>query len=458
MKVAMLGTGVRSPGVLLGLAKLERELGITEVALHDNDAERLDIISKLGAHLCREAGASFTVRGERDPRDAFAGSRFIYTAIRVGQERARAIDEQLPLRFGVLGQETTGPGGFAMAMRTIPVMLDYARMIEDVAPDALVVNFTNPVGLVMQALCDHTALRVVGVCDGPPHMHRSVATFLDLPPDDVHVDYFGLNHCGWIRRVLVQGEDRLPEILRRFEELQRSDDVWGVFDPELVRTLGALPMEYLYFYYYREQAVEHIRRSGSTRGEEIAALNASLWPALRQLVDTGDLDGAREGWLTALRARGATYFARERGHTVLDAGQPELDASPSEEGGYATVAAAVMASVELGQEASLILNVPNHGAIPDLRDGDVVEVSCLVDEHGARPLAQGAMPDAMRGLIESVKTYERLTVEAAVEGSYEKALRALIVHPLVGSYPLAKAVLDGYVSVHEGFLNHVDVA
>ena len=459
MKVAMLGTGVRSPGVLLGLAKLERELGITEVALHDNDAERLDIISALGAYLCREAGASFTVRGERDPRAAFAGSRFIYTAIRVGQERARAIDEQLPLKYGVLGQETTGPGGFAMAMRTIPVMLDYARMIEEVAPDALVVNFTNPVGLVMQALCDHTSIRVVGVCDGPPEMHRSVARFLDVPRDDVHVDYFGLNHCGWIRRVLVEGHDRLPEILRRFEELQQADDVWTLFDPELVRSLGALPMEYLYFYYYREQAVEHIRRSGSTRGEQIATLNASLWPALRQLVDAGDLAGAREAWLRALQARGATYFARERGKTVPDAGQPAgrpaLDAPKSGEGGYAAVAAAVMASVELRRKTSLILNVPNHGAIPDLRDGDVVEVSCLVDEHGAHPLAQGAMPDAMRGLIESVKTYERLTVEAAVEGSYEKALRALIVHPLVGSYPLAKAVLDGYVSVHEGFLSHV---
>ncbi len=452
MKVALLGTGVRSPGVLLGLAKLERELNITEVALHDNDFERLDIMTALGGYLCREAGASFTVRAERDPRAAFAGSRFIYTAIRVGQERARALDEQLPLKYGVLGQETTGPGGFAMAMRTIPVMLDYARMIEEVAPDALVVNFTNPVGLVMQALCDHTSIHVVGVCDGPPAMHRSVARFLDVPRDNVHVDYFGLNHCGWIRRVRVGGEDRLPEILNRFEELQQAEDEWTLFDPELVRSLGALPMEYLYFYYYRERAVEHIKRSGSTRGEQIATLNASLWPALRQLVHAGDLAGARDAWLTALRTRSATYFARERGNTMAVVGQPAPETSPTDEGGYAAVAAEVMASVELRRKTSLILNVPNQGAISDLRDGDVVEVSCLVDEHGAHPLAQGALPDAMRGLIESVKTYERLTVEAAVEGSYDKALRALIVHPLVGSYPPAKAVLDEYVSAHEGFM------
>ncbi len=242
------------------------------------------------------------------------------------------------------------------------------------------------------------------------------------------------------------------ELAGRFEELQQADDEWTLFDPELVRSLGALPMEYLYFYYYREQAVEHIRRSGSTRGEQIATLSASLWPALRQLVDAGDLAGARDAWLAALRARGATYFARERGNAVPEAGHPVPETLPGD-GGYAAVAAAVMTSVELRRKTSLILNVPNHGAIPDLREGDVVEVSCLVDEHGAYPLAQGAMPDAMRGLIESVKTYERLTVQAAVEGSYEKALRALIVHPLVGSYPLAKAVLDEYVGAYQGFLS-----
>ena len=455
MKLALLGTGVRCPGVLLGLAARERELGITEVALHDADLERLDVMTALGSYLCQEAGASFSVRGERDPRAAFRGSRFIYAAIRVGQERARTLDEQLPLKYGVLGQETTGPGGFAMAMRTIPVMLDYARMINEVAPDALVVNFTNPVGLIMQALSDHTSVDVIGVCDGPPQMHRSVAAFLGVPRHEVHVDYAGLNHCGWIHRVLVDGRDRLPEILDRFEELQRVDPDWMLFDAELVRTLGVLPMEYLYFYFYRDRAVEHILDSGGTRGEQIAELNATLWPALRGLVDAGNLEEARAVWHDTMRARGATYFARERGKAVPDSGKPAPETTPSGDGGYAAVAGAVMTAIERRHQASLILNVPNRGAISDLRQEDVVEVSCMVDEHGAHPLAQGPMPDPMRGLVESVKAYERATVEAAVGGSYQTALRALLAHPLVGSYPLAKSILDDYLSAHAGFLDHV---
>ncbi len=159
-----------------------------------------------------------------------------------------------------------------MAMRTIPAMLGYARMVTEVAPDALIVNFTNPVGLIVQALTDHASARVVGVCDGPIGMKQSVAEFLGVPADEVHADYFGLNHAGWIHRVLVEGRDRLPEILDRYEELQRQDESWRLFDPELVRSLGMLPMEYLYFYYYRQQAVENIVASGSSRGEQIAAL------------------------------------------------------------------------------------------------------------------------------------------------------------------------------------------
>ena len=454
--MTLVGTGVRTPFVLHGLAQHERDLGLTEVVLHDADHERLDIMSALGAYLCREWGASFVVRGERDARMALAGSRFVFTAIRVGQDRARALDEQLPLKYGVLGQETTGPGGFAMAMRTIPVMLDYARLIAEVAPDAFLVNFTNPVGLIMQALSDHASVRAVGVCDGPVEMQRSVAEFLGIPRDEVHADYFGLNHCGWIHRVMVDGRDRLPEILDRYEELQQADDSWRLFDPELVRTIGILPMEYLYFYYYREQAIEHILGSGSTRGEQIAALNASLWRTLSDLIGAGEFEDARAAWEQALEARGATYFARERGEGVPEEQRPEAHREEISEGdGYEGLATAVLIAATKRRKIPLILNVQNHGAIADLRDTDVVEVTCLTDEHGAHPLAQGSMPDAARALVEPVKAYERLTVEAAVDGSYDAALRALLAHPLVGSYRLAKSILDDYLSAHAEYLTYI---
>jgi 6-phospho-beta-glucosidase len=449
MKMTLLGSGVRAPFVLRGLAASEADLGLDEVVLHDGDPERLELMAALSAHLCTEWGARFTVRGEPDPTAAIAGARFVFSAIRPGQEAARAVDEEVPLTHGVLGQETTGPGGFAMALRTIPAMLGYARLIEDVAPDALLVNFTNPVGIVMQALHDHSSVRAVGICDGPISMQRSVAAFLGEPREQVHADYFGLNHCGWIHRILVDGRERLPEVLDRFEELQEADEQWRLFDPALVRQIGMLPMEYLYFYYYRDQAVAHIRASGGSRGRQLQALNDALWPALRGCIDAGDLPGARTAWERAMGERDATYLARERGETVAD---PDEPGDVFEGEGYEGVATAVMAAAVQRRKVPLILNVPNRGAIGGLRDDDVVEVTCLADEHGAHPIAQGDMPEPELALVGQVKLYERLTVTAAVEGSYDAALGALLAHPLVASYPTAKAILDDYIERLPGLL------
>jgi 6-phospho-beta-glucosidase len=455
--MTLLGTGVRTPFVLHGLADRQDGLELTEVVLHDADANRLETMAALGAHLARSWGASFTVRAEPEPRAALAGSRFVFSAIRVGQDRARTLDEQIAFKHGVLGQETTGPGGFAMALRTIPAMLGYARLIEELSPDAIVVNFTNPVGIIVQALSDHSSIRVVGVCDGPIDMKRSVATLLGVPGDEVHVDYAGLNHAGWIHRVLVDGRERMPELLDRYEELRAQDESWRLFDAELVRTLGMLPMEYLYFYYYRDRAVENVLRSHGTRGEQIAAINDRLWPLLRDRVAADDLDGAQRAWEHAMDARHATYFARERGEDVSDEpdeGEPDAD-EPIEmfEGdGYEGLATAVIAAAVRRLKIPLIVNGPNRGAVGRLADDDVVEVTSLVDQHGASPLAQGTLPEAAYALLDPIKAYERLTVQAAVEGSYGAALRALLVHPLVGSYPVARGILDDYLSAHAEYL------
>jgi 6-phospho-beta-glucosidase len=380
-----------------------------------------------------------------------SGSRFVFSAIRVGQERARALDEQIALKHGVLGQETTGPGGFAMALRTIPAMLEYARLIEDVAPDAILVNFTNPVGIIVQALSDHSSIRVVGVCDGPIDMKRSVAQLLRVPGDEVHVDYAGLNHAGFIHRVLVDGRERMPELLDRYEELRAQDESWRLFDAELVRTLGLLPMEYLYFYYYRDRAVENVLRSHGTRGEQIAELNDGLWPVIRERVENGDLDGARRAWEQTMEARHSTYFARERGEDVTTGDEASDEDEPIEmfEGdGYEGLATAVIAAAVRRLKIPLIVNTKNRGAIDGMSDDDVVEVTSLVDQHGASALAQGSLSPAAHALLDPIKAYERLTVQAAVEGSYTAALEALVVHPLVGSYPVAKGILDDYLSSH----------
>ena len=459
--MTLLGTGVRTPFVLHGLADRAVEVGLDEVVLHDIDADRLRTMTGLGGHLVRSWGASFSVRGEPDARAALAGSRFVFSAIRVGQERARALDEQIALKHGVLGQETTGPAGFAMALRTIPVMLEYARLIEEVAPEAIVVNFTNPVGIVVQALSDHSSIRVVGVCDGPIDMKRSVAQLLGVPGDEVQVDYAGLNHAGWIHRVLVDGRERMAELLERYEELRAQDESWRLFDAELVRSIGMLPMEYLYFYYYRDRAIENVLRSHGTRGEQIAAINDRLWPVLRERIDAGDDDGAERAWERAMDMRHATYFARERGEDVREApdeddvavGEPVGEAVEMFEGdGYEGLATAVIAAAVRRMKIPLIVNGPNRGAIGRLAEDDVVEVTSLVDEHGATPIAQGTLPDLAYALLEPLKAYERLTVRAAVEGSYRTALEALLIHPLVGSYPLARGILDDYLSAHAELL------
>jgi len=450
MKITLLGAGVRAPFVLRGLASSRADLGLDEVVMHDTDAGRLRVMTALGGYLASEWGAGYAVRGDPDARSAISGARFVFSAIRPGQEAARAVDEEVPLKHGVLGQETTGPGGFAMALRTIPAMLRYAQLIQEAAPDALLVNFTNPVGIVMQALHDHSQVRAVGICDGPIAMQRSVAEFLGVPREQVHADYVGLNHCGWIHRALVDGRDRLPELLGRFEELQAADDQWRPFDPALVRAVGMLPMEYLYFYYYRDQALAHIRGSGSSRGRQLQDLNDALWPALRELVSGGDLRGARQAWERAMGERDATYFAREQGTAQpIDADGP---GEVFEGEGYEGVATAVMAAAVRRLKIPLILNVANRGAIGGLRDDDVVEVTCLADEHGAHPIAQGRMPDQPLALIEQVKVFERLTVAAAVEGSYDAGLCALLAHPLVPSYPVARAILDDYIDALPGLM------
>jgi 6-phospho-beta-glucosidase len=452
MKMTLLGSGVRAPFVLRGLAAAEGDLGLDEVVLYDTDAERLELMTALGGHFAAAWGASFAVRSEPDPKAALADARFVFSAIRPGQEAARAVDEEVPLKHGVLGQETTGPGGFAMALRTIPAMLGYAGLIEEVAPEALLVNFTNPVGIVMQALHDHSSVRAVGICDGPISMQRSVAAFLGHPREQVHADYFGLNHCGWIHRVLVDGQDQMPELLERFEELQAFDEQWQLFDPALVRTIGMLPMEYLYFYYYRDEAVAHIRGSGSSRGRQLQLLNDALWPQLRAHVDAGDLPAARAAWERAMGERDATYFARERGEAIALEEHDEDEGDVFEGEGYEGVATAVMAAAVQRRKVPLILNVANRGAIGGLRDDDVVEVTCLADEHGAHPIAQGDMPEPAAALIRQVKLYERRTVEAAVGGSYDAALQALLAHPLVASYPAATGILDDLVAGLPGLL------
>ena len=454
MKLLLLGSGIRTPLLIHGLLRRADALDLRELTLFDTDHERLAIMEWLACDIVRRNGGSFAVRRATSLEDAADGADFIFSAIRVGQEGSRVADERIALDAGVLGQETTGAGGFSMALRTIPVLLEYARTLERVAPQAWFVNFTNPAGLITQALRNETGLKVVGICDTPTAMRTSIARYLGRPLDDVFIDYVGLNHLGWIRDVAVDGRSRQRELLANYPALKAVGHEWSLFEPELVRALGLLPNEYLYYFYYRDRAVRHIRDSGSTRGMQIEAINRPLWQELGRAYRVQDADTALSIYAAAMLSRSGSYMARESGQAVPESAAADADARLAiyEDEGYAGLAMDVMQAIVQDRRATLVLNVRNDGCLSELEDTDVVEAVCLVDAQGIRPLAQPRLPDTILGLVESIKAYERKAVEAAVHGDREAGVLALALHPLVGSWPLARQLMDAYLEQHRELL------
>lgn len=452
MKLALIGgAGVRTPSLIHDLVRRHDEIPIRELIIHDVSQDKISTIGAIVQHLAKKQGAPFKVEFTTDFTKAVQGADFIYTAIRVGGEEGRAIDERVALRHGVLGQETTGPGGFSMALRTIPVMLDYARIIEKEAPDAWVVNFTNPAGLITEALNKYTGLKIIGICDAPSALKLDIARFVGEPAADIHLNYIGLNHLGWVNRILVRGKDRLPELIDRYEQFTAVCPHMACFTPALIRQLRMLPNEYLYYFYYREQAVSHILNSPHTRGEQIALLNRKLLAQLKVALHQNNIEDAINVYSQAMMERENSYMSAETGNAAKTQ-QEGSETSGLENEGYAGLALSIMSAIYNNKRTSLILNVPNRGSIAELRDDDVVEVPCLLDGNGPIPLTAGVLPEGVNGLVQSVKQYERYTVSAAVNGSYEEALMALTVHPLVASHSLAERLVADYLTEHQPYL------
>jgi 6-phospho-beta-glucosidase len=413
----------------------------------DIDGERLDIIAALIEPLERRSTMGFRVTHTTDPRPALAAADYVITTFRVGGIASRIVDERVPLSHGVLGQETTGPGGFAMAMRSIPVLLGYLGLMRELCPEAWLVNFANPAGLLAEAAIRIGGWeRTVGICDAPQGMWRVAAALLGVPADTLFLDYFGLNHLGWVRAIVVNGRDHLPHFI---EMIRRGGGMPGLpFVAEFIAALGLIPNEYLYYYYHAAQAVHNILRAGQTRGEQIAGLNRELFAELARLQRTGDLDGMARTYRAYLSHRGETYMAGETAgaHDLAGLDPAVLQAMVGE--GYAGVALDLIESLAGTGPRQMILNVPNRGAIHKMDAEDVVEVPAYVGTGEVRPLAVGQVPEGPLGLMKQIKEYERLTIAAATEGSYARAAQALTVHPLVRDYSTAIAILDGYREQH----------
>ena len=451
MKIAILGAaGVRTPLIVQAMIARQARMGLTDLALMDIDGERLDLIAALTAPLEHRAQMKFRITRTTDARAALSGADFVITTFRVGGIESRMIDERVPLNHGVLGQETTGPGGFAMALRTIPVLLDYVEMMREVCPAAWLINFANPAGLLAEAVTRVAGWpRAVGICDAPSEMRRVAAAVIGAPADDIYLDYFGLNHLGWIRSILHNGRDHLPELI---EMLRAAGGMPGLpFDIDLIASLGMIPNEYLYYYYSNTQAVQNILTAGHSRGEHIAALNQRLFTDLRRLRAEEDVDGMLAAYRTYLEQRGQTYMVDEtgQGHDLSQLDPAMVEALSGE--GYAGVALELMEALIGARPRQTIVNVPNRGSIHGMADDDVVEIPAFVGRDLIRPLAVGRIPDHCLGLLKQVKAYERLTIEAAVAGSYSTALLALSTHPLVRDRATAKIILDEYRAKHGSF-------
>jgi len=441
------GGGMRTPLLISGLIERRERIPVERVMLYDADPEALSVVHALSDALLARSGSPFPVGITTSADEAFTEASFIITSIRVGGLPGRIVDEQVPLAHGVLGQETTGPGGWAMALRTIPVLVALLTTARRLAPRSWIINFTNPAGLITQALVASGEARVVGICDSPPALGRRIALHLGVPESAVRLDYLGLNHLGWVRAVWTDQIDHLPEILKSDDAIRT---IYGrpLFEPAEVRRLGLLPNEYLHYYYHHDDAVRRLRAAPRTRGEDVAAVAAHLRAAVLDAVARGE--DPLPFYQDAIFARRSTYMATETGQRrdlALMGGHVE--------GGYARAALDVIESMLGAASHELIVNAPNRGAITDLEETDVVEVPCRLSADGPQPRRMGALPAPARDLVLEVKAYERATIAAALHRSWRDAVAALAGHPLVPSQDVAVKIADEYRRRHAPHLDYL---
>lgn len=440
MKLTILGGGgFRVPLVHRALLADQEPGRVTELVLHDLDPARLRTIGRVLDDAERLSGKRGPrVRLETDLEAAVRDADFIFSAIRVGGLAGRVCDERVALDRGVLGQETTGAGGVCYGLRTIPVAMAIAHTVRRVAPEAYVINFTNPAGMVTEAMSRVLGDRVVGICDSPVGMFKRVARALDVDVDRAVFDYAGLNHLGWLRRVLVDGQDLLPRLLEDPTALLKTEE-GRLFGPEWLATLGTMPNEYLWYWYYASDAFSAVKRAGRTRGEVLLEQQREFW------ADETNRDPDPSPFLRWERARlerESSYMAESREAT----GAGEREQEDLDGGGYDRVALQLMRAVSRDERTTLVLNVPNRHTLAGLDTDAVVEVPCVVDANGWRPYSTAPLDPHAFALVTTMKAVERSTIDAAISGSYTTATRALALHPLVSSVTVARGILDAQLA------------
>ena len=451
MKLTVIGgAGARSPMLLKSLAGEAARLKLDTLVFMDDDPVRLEAFGPLLTEAARRLAPSVRFRVTGDAREALEGADYVITTIRAGSDDSRVTDERVALSRGLIGQETTGAGGFAMALRSIPALIPYCEMARDsAAPGFMMFNFTNPAGLVTQALRDLGYGFVYGICDAPTGLLRQVARLYGRLSSDFRSELIGLNHLSYFTSLKLDGREVLPELLQNPRLYGETD--MRYFKPELAQHMGCLLNEYLYYYYYREQAETNLRGAKHTRGEKIAALNREMVEALRGMDAGPDFDEMLRLYGEVTHRREADYMASESSIQRDEASTPRFDLFAPEEGGYAGVALSIIRAREGLGGGEMSCCLPGNGALNWLEKGDVVEVMCSLTKDGPVPKTGARPPESARPLITAVKYYERTAARAIVEKDWRMARDALAAHPLVNSYSLAEGLLNDYLGIYEAY-------
>jgi 6-phospho-beta-glucosidase len=412
MKIAVVGGGsTYTPELVDGFARLAPAL--TELVLIDPARDRLDVVGPFAQRIFAHYGHPATVRWTSEVDDGVAGAAAVILQLRVGGQAARISDETFPLDYGCVGQETTGAGGLAKALRTVPVVLDIADRVERLAPGAWIVDFTNPVGIVTRALLD-AGHRAIGLCNVAIGFQRRFAGWLGVAPEAVTLDHAGLNHLTWERAAYVDGVDRLPGLLdAHLGELATQVSL----PPSVLSTFASVPSYYLRYFYAHDEVVRE-ETGQPTRGQRVAQIETELLAMYR--------DPALDTKPTLLTERGGAF--------------------------YSEAAVGLLASLFDGDGAIHSANVRNRGTLPFLPDEAVIEVSCRVDRDGAVPVPLAPLAPAQAGLVAHVSAYEELAVAAAIHGGRSRVYEAMLAHPLIGQHELAEPLTDKLLAANAAHL------
>lgn len=428
LKIAVIGGGSSyTPELIDGFIKRTQELPVRQIYLVDIEEgkNKLEIVGNLVKRMIKKAGLDIDVNLTLKRTEAIKDADFVLTQLRVGGLAARARDEHIPLKYDVLGQETTGAGGFAKAMRTIPVLLDICKDIEELAPDAWLINFTNPAGLITETILRHTKVKAIGLCNVPIHMVKNTAKLLEVDSSRLQIEFVGLNHLVWGRKVYLDDKDVTMEVIDKLCDgasltMKNIPDLnW---DSNYLKALAMIPCPYHRYFYMTDELIAKMKKeleSGEgTRADQVLKVEEELFEIYA--------DESLDTKPTQLEKRGGAY--------------------------YSDAAVSLISAIYNNKKEIHTVNVRNNGAILNQPDDVVVEINAVIDSNGAHPMTVGKLPPEINGLVSSVKAYELLSVEAGVTGDYNTALKALAAHPLVPSVKIATLLLDDIIKENKEYL------